>query len=66
VTRWIRTRPDPKHDVLAVVVAAAAGATLSMVVFYLTRLVLPREPLAGPSTEGDRRGTSALDPDQEG
>jgi hypothetical protein len=66
VTRWIRTRPEQKHDVLAGVVAAAAGAAFSVAVFYLTRLTLAREPLAGSDTGVERRGTATRVPDGEG
>jgi hypothetical protein len=66
VTRWIRTRPDREHDVLAGLVAAAAGAVLSVAVFYVTRLALAREPVTGPDTGVERRGSPTGVPDREG
>jgi hypothetical protein len=41
MSRWIRSRPGRRHDVLAALVATAAGAG----VFYVVRLLLARERL---------------------
>lgn len=45
MTRWIRNRPDRRHDALAGLVATAAGVVVGAGVFYLTRLLVAREPL---------------------
>lgn len=46
--RWIRVRPDRGENLRAALAAGALAAGVGVVSFYLTRLLLAREPLQGP------------------
>lgn len=54
--RWIRIPPEPRHDVAAAVVAGAVALGVGLAAFYLTRLLLAREPLPGEGPEGPEPG----------
>ena len=64
MTRWIRERPEPKHDALAGLVATAAGMLVGAGVFYLTRLLVARErlPEAGGQPRTARSDGAAAGP----
>ncbi len=53
MTRWIRNRPSREEDLKAGLVAGAAGIAVGVGVFWLVRLLVAREPLAG-GEGGDR------------
>ncbi|HEX9887008.1 MAG TPA: hypothetical protein VGA70_11000 [Longimicrobiales bacterium] len=63
MTRWIRNRPSRRENAVASVVAGSLGAAVGLVVYYLTRLVLAREPVEGRDREdgevGRDRGPAA-------
>lgn len=46
--RWIRVRPKGRESLGASLVAGVAAAGVGVATFYLTRLLLAREPLEGP------------------
>lgn len=54
---WIRNEPSTRDDVLAGLTALGAAAVVGGVTYWLTRLVLAREPVAlepPDPPEGDR------------
>lgn len=46
--RWVRLPPEPRDTLRAGLLAGAVGAGVGLAAFYLTRLLLAREPLSGP------------------
>lgn len=42
---WIRNEPEPRTSAVAGLLALGAGVAVAGVTFYLTRLLLSREPL---------------------
>jgi hypothetical protein len=59
--RWIRVRPGGRETLQAAVVAGAMAVGVGTVAFYLTRLFLAREPLAGPGLPARRDDARALE-----
>jgi len=45
--RYIRNPPRTADDVAAAALSAALAACVGLVTFYLARLILAREPMAG-------------------
>ena len=43
--RYLRNRPDRGEDLRAIVISSAVAASVGIVTFYFTRLLLAREPL---------------------
>ncbi len=43
--RYLRNRPDRSEDLRAIVISSAVAASVGIVTFYFTRLLLAREPL---------------------
>lgn len=50
--RYLRNRPDRGEDLRALVISSVVAASIGIVTFYFTRLLLAREALA---TEVDGR-----------
>ena len=46
--RWVRNRPGRRENTLAGLAATGVGALVGLVVFYLARLVLSRDPVDPP------------------
>ncbi len=59
--RWIRVRPGASETLRAAVVAGAMAIGVGATAFYLTRLLLSREPLAGPDHPARRDEAKALE-----
>lgn len=59
--RWIRVQPGGRETLRAAVVAGAMAVGVGTVAFYLTRLFLAREPLAGPEHPARRDDARALE-----
>lgn len=53
MTRWIRNRPERRHEVAAGLAAGAAGAVVGAGVYWLVRLLAAREVL--PETDHRER-----------
>ncbi len=50
--RWVRLPPERDDTLRAGLLAGAVGAGVGLAAFYLTRLLLAREPLSGPPGTG--------------
>jgi len=59
--RWIRVRPGRDETLRAALAAGAMAVGVGTVAFYLTRLFLAREPLAGPDDPARRDDAKALE-----
>ncbi len=59
--RWIRVRPGAGETLRAAVVAGAMAVGVGATAFYLTRLFLSREPLAGSDHPARRDDAKALE-----
>ncbi len=65
--RYRRRPPTRGETARAAVISAALGAGIGLVSFYLTRLLLAREPLAsGATASGSGGSTPTSSEDREG
>ncbi len=53
-SRWIRNRPDLREDLGAGIVAATLALGVGLATFYVTRLLMAREPLDGDALPARR------------
>ncbi len=60
--RWARVPARPGDNLKAGAVAAGVAAAVGLATFYLTRLLLAREPLAVPRRAADREEGPAPPP----
>ena len=54
--RWIRVPPDRDDHGRALLVAGAVAAGVGLITFYLTRLLMARDELAGDGPSGGDEG----------
>lgn len=65
--RWIRVPPGRREEAGAWLAAGLAAAGVGVVTFYLTRLLLSREPLESTGLTEPRRSPSGeIEPDEGG
>lgn len=51
-TRWLRTEPEARDTLAALVVAGAVAIGAGATTFWLVRTLLAREPMAGAAPPG--------------
>ena len=66
MSRWIRNRPERRHDVRSAVTAIGIGAAVGAAAFYVMRIVLAREPLPEAAWPSGRGGNTERAPGREG
>ena len=66
MSRWIRNRPERRHDVRSAITAIGIGAAVGAAAFYVMRICLAREPLPEAAWTSDGGGERERAPGREG
>ena len=66
MSRWIRNRPERRHDVQSAITAIGIGAAVGAAAFYVMRTCLAREPLPEAVLPSRSGGDGERAPGREG